>query len=346
MSKMRAIIFKKHGTLGELEEAYVPVPDIGKKEVLVKVHASSVNHIDLWNLLGVPGVKITMPHIPGCDVAGEVVKKGKKVHGIPLNSPVIVAPGISCGKCRYCAEGQDSLCPRFQILGFQTNGGFAEYVKVPARNIIPVTKNLTLEEWASVPLVFLTAWHAMITRAGLRKKETVLIHSAGSGIGSAAIQIAKLRRCRVIVTVGNAEKARLAKSLGPDDIINYNEKDFASEVLKLTHGHGADVIFEHIGGDTFEKSLTCLKKNGRLINCGATAGRSVKLDLRYLYTRQLIISGSYMGGIPELKRIVRRMNDGRLRPVIDKMYPLRDARQALKRMSERENFGKIIVKPQ
>lgn len=344
MEKMRAVIFKKHGGTEELEEAYIPVPEPGKRDVLVKVHASSVNHLDLWNLAGMPGVRVTMPHIPGCDVSGEVVGKGAKAHGIPLGTHVIVAPGISCGKCRYCANGWDSLCPRYQILGFQINGGFAEYVKVPARNIIPVNKRLSMEEWAGVPLVFMTAWHMLMTRGGLKKKESVLIHAAGSGIGSAAIQIAKLLRCRVMTTVGSAEKAALAKSLGPDAVINYSEKDFAAEVFKWTGGEGVDVVFEHIGGETFAKSIACLKKTGRLLTCGATAGRSVSVDLRFLFMKQLSIFGSYMGGIPELQRIVRRMKDGRLRPVIDKVYPLRQARQALKRMSDRENFGKIIVK--
>jgi NADPH:quinone reductase-like Zn-dependent oxidoreductase len=345
MEKMRAVIFKKHGGISELEEAYMPVPEPGANEVLVKVHACAINHLDLWNLSGALNVKVTLPHILGCDVAGEVVAKGKKVRGVPMNAPVIVAPGISCGKCRHCLGGWDSLCPGFNILGFQTNGGFAEYVKVPARNIIPVTKRFTMEEWSSVPLVFLTAWHMLITLAGIKKKETVLIHSAGSGIGSAAIQVAKLMRCRVLTTVGSAEKAKLAASLNPDEIINRAEKDFAAETMRLTRGKGVDVVFEHIGGETFTKSVPCLKKHGRLISCGATAGRKVELDLRTVYAKQLSILGSYMGGIPELQRVIRRIKAGRLKPVVDSVYPLRQARQALKRMNDRENFGKIILKP-
>jgi NADPH:quinone reductase-like Zn-dependent oxidoreductase len=345
MSKMRAVIFKEHGNLSELEQAYVELPEIGNRDVLVKVHAASINHLDLWNLAGMPGVKITMPHIPGCDVAGEVVAKGKKVRGIPLHKPVIVAPGISCGKCPYCRNGWDSLCPRYQILGFQTQGGFAEYVKVPARNIIPVSKRLSMESWAAVPLVFLTAWHMLMTRGNLQKKETILIHAAGSGIGSAAIQIAKLMRCRVLTTVGSEGKVRLARTLKPDDTINYRAKNFVPEVLKLTKGHGVDVVFEHIGGEIFTKSLACLKKKGRLLTCGATSGRMVPLDLRNLFTKQLTISGSYMGGVAELKRIVRLMEKGRLKPVVDSVYPLQQVKQAMQRMSRRENFGKIILKP-
>ena len=345
MAKMKAVIFRKHGATTELEESYVPVPELGKKDVLVKVKACAVNHLDLWTLAGMPGIKISMPHILGCDIAGEVVEKGKKVHGIPLHKPVIVAPGISCGQCGYCRSGWDSLCAKYEIIGFQNNGGYAEYVKVPPRNIIPVTGKLGMESWAAVPLAFLTAWHILVTRAGLRKKETVLIQAGGSGIGSAAIQIAKLLGARVITTVGSEEKAKHAKALGADEVIQYRQKDFQTEVMRLTKSEGVDVLFEHIGGDTFTKSVLCLKKKGRIITCGATTGRNVSFDLRYLYTHQLSVLGSYMGGILELKRIIRRIQDGRLRPVIDQVFPLREARQALNRMAARENFGKIILKP-
>jgi len=345
MAKMKAVVFKKHGTTAELEEVYVPMPEIGKKDVLVKVKACALNHLDLWVLAGMPGVKVSMPHILGSDIAGEVVEKGKKARGIPLHKPVIVAPGISCGKCAYCKSGWDSLCAKYEIVGFQNNGGYAEYVKVPARNILPVPGNLGMESWAAVPLAFLTAWHILVTRAAIQKKETVLIQSGGSGIGSAAIQIAKLLGARVITTVGSEEKVKRAKALGADAVINYKLRDFHTEVMHLTQGEGVDVLFEHIGGATFTKSVLCLKKKGRIVACGATAGRTVSFDLRYLFTHQLSVMGSYMGGIPELQRIVRRIQDGRLRPVIDQVFPLREARQALNRMIARENFGKIILKP-
>lgn len=345
MEKMKAVIFRKHGATTELEEAYVPVPEIGKKDVLVKVKACALNHIDLWVLAGMPGVKVSMPHILGCDIAGEVVDRGKKARGIPLGRPVIVAPGLSCGQCPYCVSGWDSLCAKYEIIGFQNNGGYAEYVKVPARNIIPVPGKLGMESWAAVPLVFLTAWHILVTRAALQKKETVLIQAGGSGIGSAAIQIAKLLGAHVITTVGSEEKVQRAKALGADHVINYRLKDFVSETMRLTRSQGVDVLFEHVGGDTFIKSVLCLKKKGRIVTCGATAGRSVSFDLRYLFTHQLSVIGSYMGGIAELKRVVRRIQDGRLKPVIDQIFPLREARQALNRMAARENFGKIILKP-
>lgn len=345
MSKMKAIVFRKHGATNELEEAYVPVPEPGKHDVLVQVKACALNHLDLWTLGGMPGIKVSMPHILGCDIAGEVVEKGKKARGIPLHRPVIVAPGISCGQCAYCKSGWDSLCAQYEIVGFQNSGGFAEYVKVPARNIVPVTRSLGMESWAAVPLVFLTAWHMLVTRAGLQKKETALVQAGGSGVGSAAIQIAKLLGARVITTVGGEEKVRRAKALGAEHVINYKLKDFQKEVMRLTRGEGVDVVFEHVGGETFTKSILCLKKKGRMITCGATAGRAVSFDLRSLFTRQLSLLGAYMGGIAELKRIVRRIQDGRLRPVVDQIFPLREARRALDRMASRENFGKIILKP-
>ncbi len=345
MDKMRAIIFKKHGGLEELEEAYMPIPEIGKHDVLVKVKACALNHLDIWTLLGMPGVKISMPHILGCDIAGTVVERGRKAGGVSLNQPVVVAPGISCGVCPFCKEGWDSLCPKYEILGFQNNGGYAEYVKVPARNIIPVPKTLSMEEWASIPLVFLTAWHILVTRAQLKKKESILIHAAGSGVGSAAIQIAKLLGAHVITTVGSDEKMKRARELGPNNLIHYKNKDFVSEVMRLTRGEGVDVVLDHIGGETFSKSLLCLKKKGRLITCGATSGRSVTFDLRHLFSRQISIMGSYMGSLYELKRVIRRVKKKKLKPVIDKVFPLNQAKLALSRMLSRENFGKIILKP-
>lgn len=342
---MRALLFKKHGGPEVLEEAYVPIPDLAKNDVLVRVKACALNHLDLWTLGGIPGTKISMPHILGCDVAGEVIEKGKKARGVPLHQPVIVAPGISCGKCIYCKTHWDSLCPRYHILGFQENGGYAEYVKVPARNIIPVDHHLSMEEWASIPLTFLTAWHMLVKRAGIKKRDSVLVHAAGSGVGSAAIQITRLFKAHVLTTVGSSEKVKPAEGLGADKVILYKEKDFASEVMRLTKGQGVDIVFDHIGGETFTKSISCLKKKGRLIACGVTTGRIPSIDLRYLYTRQLSILGSYMGSIYELEKIIRRVKAGKLRPVVDKVFPLREARQALNRMIARENFGKIILKP-
>lgn len=345
MGKMRAVIFEKHGDIDNLQYTYVPKPVPGPDEVLIKVHASALNHLDLWTLKGMPGIKIPLPHILGSDVAGEVAGVGSRVRGIPMNRPVISAPGISCGRCHRCKDGWDSLCDSYHIVGFQINGGYAEYVKVPAHNVIQVSRKLSYEEWAAIPLVYLTAWHMLVTRARLKRREKVLIHAAGSGVGSAAIQIAKFLKAHVITTVGSDEKIKKAKQLGADEVINYEKKGFVEEVKKITHGAGVDVVLEHIGAATFSKSVAALSKKGRLVTCGATSGAMVNLDLRFFFVRQLSIAGCYMGSLEELKKVIRLVRKKKLKPIVDKVFPLREAKAALLRMQQRENFGKIILVP-
>lgn len=341
--KMRAVIFEKPGSMDELKYTYVDTPKPGPGEVLIKIHACALNHLDLWTLKGMPGAKITLPHILGCDIAGEVVGYGPKTKKI--KGPVIAAPGISCGKCTHCKSGWDSLCDKYKILGFQINGGYAEFAVVPEVNVIRVSKVLTLEQWAAFPLVATTAWHMLATRADLKKGETVLIHSAGSGVGSMAIQIAKYLGAKVITTVGSDEKIKKAKSIGADHVIQYEKKSFAEEVLALTSGRGVDVVVEHIGAGTFQKSLACLAKKGRLVTCGVTTGSLTQVDLRFIFARQLSIIGCYMGGIHELEKVVRLVDKKFIKPVIHKTFTLREARQALECMQDRANFGKIVLTP-
>lgn len=342
---MRAVFFKEFGGLEKLEYGYLPKPVPGPGEVLIQVKACALNHLDLWTLQGMPGAKIPLPHILGCDTAGEVARLGPGVRGIRIGAKVVVAPGISCGRCHYCRTGWDSLCKEYHIMGFQVNGGYAEYVKAPARNLFPISKKWSFEEWASIPLVFLTAWHMLVTRARLKKKESVLIHAAGSGVGSAAIQIAKYLGAKVYTTVGSDEKIKPAKSLGADEVINYQKKDFVLEVRRLTHGHGVDLVFEHIGPETFQKSVASLAPRGRIVTCGVTSGPTVNLDLRYLFVRQLSLLGSYVGGLKELRTVLRLVHKKKLRPVVDQVFPLRQAREAQARRLERKNFGKIVLVP-
>ncbi len=345
MSLMRAVFFKEHGGLEKLEYGNLPTPAPGPGEVLVRVKACALNRLDIWTRQGMPGVKISFPHVLGCDIAGEVAKLGPGTRGISVGKKVVVAPGMSCGRCHFCRTGWDSLCEDYKIMGFQVNGGYAEYAKVPVRNLIPVSKRWTFEEWASVPLVFLTAWHMLVTRAQLKKGETVLVHAAGSGVGSAAIQIAKYLGARVFTTVGNDEKIKRAKSLGADEVINYQKKDFSLEVKHLTQNRGVDVVFEHIGPATFQKSLASLAKKGRLVTCGVTSGPVVNLDIRFMFVRQLSIFGSYMGSTSELRKVIRLLESKKLRPVVDKVFGLQQAREAQARMLERQNFGKIVLVP-
>ena len=342
---MRAVFFREHGGVEKFEYGYLPEPAPGPGEVLVRVKACALNHLDVWTRQGMPGVKVPLPHILGCDIAGEVAKLGHGVRGIRIGKKVVIAPGMSCGHCPYCRAGWDSLCSEYKIMGFQVDGGYAELVKAPARNLIPISKSWTFEEWAAVPLAFLTAWHMLVTRAGLKKGETVLIHAAGSGVGSAAIQIAKYLGARVFTTVGSDEKTKRAKALGADEVINYEKKDFSLEVKRFNRNRGVDVVFEHIGPETFQKSLASLARKGRMVTCGVTSGPTVSLDLRFLFVRQLSLFGSYMGGVKELKTVLRLVEKRRLKPVVDKVFPLREAREAHLRMLERKNFGKIVLVP-
>ncbi len=342
---MHAVIFKEHGDIDHLIYTEVPEPKIGPNEVLIRVKACALNHLDIWTRQGMSSVKISLPHILGCDISGEVEKVGANVKGVATGTRVIVAPGISCGHCEWCQSGWDSLCNDYKIIGFQVDGGYAEFVKVPAENLIPVSDRYSWEEWAACPLVFLTAWHMLVTRAQLKKGEAALIHAAGSGVGSAAIQVAKAIGAQVITTVGSDEKEKLAKNLGADHVINYKKMDFAKKARELTQERGVDVVLEHIGTETFSKSLVALSKKGRLVTCGVTSGGTAQIDLRFLFVRQHSIIGCYMGGRTELNEAIKLLETGRVRPVLDIVFPLAEAKEAHKRMLGRKNFGKIVLKP-
>ncbi len=344
---MKATVFKEHGSVDKLVYTNFADPEISPSEVLVKVKACGINHLDIWVREGLPGVTLPLPHILGCEIAGEIAGIGSeiKVKGLSIGQRVLIAPGISCGKCEFCLSSNDSLCHEFRIMGFQVNGGYAEYAKAPAENIIPVSDKLSFEEWAAVPLVFLTAWNMLKTRGNLTTGETVLIHAAGSGIGSAAIQIARLSGAAVITTVGSDKKLEQARELGADLVINHSKEDFADKVNEFTDGKGVDLVFEHIGPDTWEKSMLCLKRGGRIVTCGATSGQTVSLDIRFLFAKQLSISGCYMGSRSELLKVLRLIESGKLKPVVDSVYPLKDALIAQTKMLDRKQFGKIVLVP-
>jgi len=340
---MKAVFISRHGGAEVLECGERPRPEPGKGEVRVRVKACALNHLDLWVRAGLPGVEIPMPHILGSDIAGIVEKLGKGVSRPKVGTPVIITPGIGCGKCKHCGSGWTSLCDQFMIMGFRRDGGYAEYVVVGAKNVIPVSTRYRFEEWAATPLVFLTAYHMLVTRAALKKGETVLVHAAGSGIGSAAIQLAKTLGAKVITTAGTDEKLAKAKKLGAWGLINYQHANFTDEVKRLTKGRGVDVVFEHIGPATWTGSLASLAKKGRLVTCGATSGPKAEIDLRFLYMKQLSIFGSYMGGDGELRKVMRLLSLGKLKPVVDSLFPLEQARSAHEKMESRDFFGKIVL---
>lgn len=331
---MKSAVFRRHGGPEVLEAAELPDPRPRPNEVLVSIKACALNHLDIWVRQGMPGVPLPMPHVLGSDVCG-VTESGDLV---------VLAPGAGCRACEACLAGKESLCDQYQLLGFQRPGGYAEKIVADRRDVIPVSNTLTPVEWAAVPLVFLTAWHMLVTRAKLQAGETVLVHAAGSGVGSAAIQIAKYLGARVITTASTDAKLGKAKSLGADEGINYSGTPrFSEAVMDLTGGRGADVVFEHIGPQTFSESVASLKKEGRLVFCGATSGAQVPLDLRPAYMKQVSLFGSFMGGRGELVHVLKLIEDGRLRPVVDSVFPLEGARAAHEKMLSRDLFGKIVL---
>jgi NADPH:quinone reductase-like Zn-dependent oxidoreductase len=342
---MKAAFFKEYGGPEKLIYGDFPDPNIGRDEVLIRVKACSLNHLDIWVRQGVPAYKTQLPHISGSDVSGVIEAVGGEVQELRPGMRVIVSPGISCFKCPNCLSGNDNLCDSYTILGAGAHGGYAQFIKVRSLDVIPIPEDLTFEEAAAFPLTFVTAWHMLMTRCQIKAGQDVLVLAAGSGIGSAAVQIAKLAGARVITTAGSAEKCERAKALGADEVVDYHTDDFSRAVRIFTQGRGADVVFEHVGPETWSKSIQCLAKNGKLVTCGATTGKEVPLDLRYVFSRQLSILGSMMGCRFELLEILKLIGGRKLKPVIDSSFPLLEARQAQEKLLDRRQFGKILLLP-
>jgi NADPH:quinone reductase-like Zn-dependent oxidoreductase len=341
---MRAIVFHQHGGPEVLHYEDAPQPAIRANEVLVRVKACALNHLDIWVRVGIPGVPFPLPHIPGSDVAGEIAQIGADVTTVRVGQKVVLAPGVSCGKCAACLAGQDNRCRQFTNLGYMIDGGCAEFVRCPEVNCLPFPENLSFEEAASIPLVFQTAWHMLIARAELQPGEDVLVLGAGSGVGSAAIQISKFFGARVIATAGNEAKLEKAKQLGADHVINHKSQKIRDEVRRITGKHGVDVVFEHVGTTTWDDSIASLAASGRLVTCGATTGYDAKIDLRFLFSRQLSLLGSYMGTKSELQTVMKLVAAGRLKPVIDRVFPLAEAAAAHAYLESGQQFGKVVLR--
>ena len=324
----------------------VPEPAIRPDEVLLRVRACALNHLDLFVRAGLPGVKFHLPHILGSDIAGEVTAVGELCRRIKPGQRVLVSPGVSCRQCEQCLSGRDNLCPAYTLFGTGIDGGNREYMAVPEYAAIPFPDAMTFEQAAAVPLVFLTAWHMLFGRANLQAGEDVLVLAASSGVGSAAIQIAKLFHCRVIATAGGEAKLAKARELGADHVIDHYSQDIGAEVRKLTSRRGVDVVVEHVGEATWQKSMQSLAPGGRLVTCGATTGYDVKLDLRFLFSKQQSVLGSYMGTLGELHRVLKFVFRGELKPVIDRVFSLADLAAAHRHLENKEQFGKVIVVPE
>ncbi len=342
---MKAVRFHEHGGLDVLKYEDAPDPKIQTNEVLVNVKACALNHLDLWLRMGVRDWKLRMPHIVGSDVSGEIADVGSLVSRLKVGDRVLLCPGISCGQCEACFKGLDSACRSYTMFGVMVDGGYAEYVKSPEVNAIPIPGDLTFDEAAAVPLVFITAWHMLMTRAALKPGEDVLVIGAGSGVGSAAVQIAKLVGARVIAVAGTDAKLEKARALGADEVINHTRQSIADEVRKLTGKRGVDVVVEHVGAAVWDACFDSLATYGRLVTCGVTTGGEVKLNVQALFGRQRTILGSYMGGKAELMEALKFIAQGKLKAVIDSAFPLKDAKAAQAKMESRDFFGKILLHP-
>lgn len=340
---MQAVLIREHGGIDRLERTDVPPPSDPTLAV-VDVRAVALNHLDVWVRRGVPGHEFPLPLIPGSEVSGVVRSLPPGVTEWKQGDEVIVAPGYSCGRCVACLSGNDPLCRHFGIWGENASGGLAEQMGVPVRNLLRKPAALSFEEAAALPLDFLTAWHMLVARAALRPGETVLVQAGGSGVGSAAIQIAKLWGATVFTTAGSPPKAEKARRLGADEVILYRDVDFAAEVRRLTGKRGVDVVFEHVGADTFERSLRVLAKGGRLVTCGATAGADVSINLRLVFFKLLSILGSTMGSLAELHEILRHVEAGRLRPVVGAVLPWERVGEGHRMLENREVFGKVVLR--
>jgi NADPH:quinone reductase-like Zn-dependent oxidoreductase len=340
---MKAVIFKQHGGPEVLEFTDFAEPRIKPNEVLVEVKACALNHLDVWARGGLRGIDIPLPHILGNDVAGVVREAGELVGWVQVGDEVMLQPGVSCGHCHECLSGRDNLCRDYDIIGYRRHGGYAELVAAPGVNVIPKPKNISWAEAAALPLVTVTAWHMLVTRAQVRPGEDVLVHAAGSGVGSIGIQVAKLFGARVIATASSDDKLEKAKELGADEVVNYSNADWAKEVRRLTERRGVDVVFEHTGAATWPGSIASLKPNGRLVTCGATSGFAAQTDLRQVFYRHLTILGSFMGSKSELLEAMKFVEQGKIRAVVDRELPLAEARRAHELMEDRAQFGKLVL---
>jgi len=342
---MKAIVFDRFGGPEVLESREVPDPAIAADEALIEVKACGINHLDLWVRAGLRGLDIAMPHILGNDVVGVVREVGTDASHAKPGDRVLVLPTISCGHCPACLAGDDNLCRDYDVLGRRRNGGYAERVAVPVANCLPFPENLSWEEAAAVPLVFLTAWHMLVGRAKLQPGEDVLVIGAASGVGSAAIQIARLIGARVIATAGTEARLERARALGAHDVVSHAAADFSKQVRALTGKKGVEVAFEHVGGHVFEQAVASLAKNGRLVTCGATLGSTVSLEINALFGKHLSLMGSWMGRRSELVEVLPFVRDGRLKPVVDEVLPLAEARRAHEKLEARQAFGKLVLVP-
>jgi NADPH:quinone reductase-like Zn-dependent oxidoreductase len=339
---LKAALFREHGGAEKILYEEYRDPAIGPGEALVRVKACALNQVDMLLLDGRFPPPEGLPHVNGCEVTGtiEATADGSRLQ---RGQRVIVFPGFACGSCEYCVRGERTVCVRYGYLGAHKDGGYAELVKVPVANVLPLADAISFEAGAAVPLAMLTSWHALVAQADVRPGQTVLVQAAGSGVGSAAIQIARLCGARVITTVGDDAKIEFARSLGAEHVVNYRTQDFVEATRQWTGKRGVDVVVEHIGGDTFERSVYALTRLGKLVTIGSHDTHWGRLDLRHVYSKNLRVLGTNLGSIVELQTVLDHVVQGRLRPVVDRTFPLKDARAAVQHVLDRKNKGKVLL---
>ncbi len=340
---MKAVLFHTHGSLDVLQYTDFPTPRAEAGQVLVRLKAAALNRLDVWVRKGWPGIKLEYPHIPGADGAGEVAELGEGVTQWKVGDRVVINPNLSCGHCEYCIAGQDNRCVNWQLLGETVRGTYAEYVVVPADNLYPLPEGFDDHQAAAAALVFQTAWHSLITRGELRAGESVLIVGASGGVNTASIQIAKLAGATVYVVGSNPQKLALAEALGADYLIDRSkDENWARAVYQLTQGRGVDVIVDNVG-TTFPQSFRAARKGGRILTVGNTGGPKFEIDNRYIFAKHLTLIGSTMSTRSDFARVMSLIVAGKLRAVIDRTYPLAEARQAQERLERGEQQGKITL---
>jgi NADPH:quinone reductase-like Zn-dependent oxidoreductase len=338
---MKAAIIREFGGPEVLRYEDIPDPLARKDQVLVRVRACGMNHLDLWVRKGLPGVNL--PHVLGSDIAGEIVEVGDYIKSFTCGQRVLLVPLHFCNHCEQCLAGRQNMCREFTVLGNGVDGGNCELIAAGEASVIPIPDELSFRDAASVPLVFLTAFHMLTGRAALRPGQTVLVLGANSGVGIAAIQLAKFFHATVITTAGDEIKMQKAHALGADFVIDHYKQKIGDEVRKITNKAGVDIVIEHVGPATWNESMRSLKPGGVLVTCGATTGPQANLDLRFLFSRQLSVLGSYMGTLGELHEVLKHVFAGELKPVVDRTFHLADIRAAHEYLESSKMFGKVVL---
>ncbi|MGD2154581.1 MAG: zinc-binding dehydrogenase [Gemmatimonadales bacterium] len=340
---MKAAVFWQHGDPGVVEIADLPRPEPAPGQALIAVRAAALNHLDLWARRGLPGLKLEFPHIGGSDIAGIVEQVGEAVEGLTPGTRVLVNPSLWCGRCDWCQQGEESLCTSYRIIGEHVRGGFAEFVAVPAANVLAIPDHLPFQEAAAVPLVFQTAWRGLVGRGKLDAGETVLVTGASGGTSTAAIQIAKHIGATVFAVTAGPEKVRRARELGADHVIDRLASDYSKEIWMLTDKRGVDLAFDSVGAAVWPDLLRTLARGGRLVTYGATTGPAGQVDIRLTFWKQLQIIGTTMSNVAEFNTVMSLVFEKKLKPVIDVVWPLDRAREAHQRLEAGEGFGKIVL---